>query len=396
MDGATPGGTGSRGPLTGYRVGITADRGRQELAEALQQVGAEAMLGPTVASVPLAQSEALEASTEEAISRPPEVLLLTSCAGGEGWVSNAERLGRDGALVEALAQTRVFVLAQDLAQDLAVDQGQVQGQATPTSLGVPGAGVLPRDAGAALGLLVDVVGDLCGRRVSVQTGEGGCLPGLVEVLRGAGAQVVEVAIPGSAPPVDSAPARGLVEAVIERRVDALTFIAPGEVRNLVRLADDLGVRIEMTAALNDDVLTACSSPSCTRTASSLGLHRVVQPDRAKVGAFVDTVVERLGETAIHLELGGVDVALRGALAVIGGEDVWLAHRERGLLAALARRPGTVVTKAELLQRVWGSDGVDGADAHAVEVAVARLRRRLGAAGTSVQAVPRRGYRLVAG
>ncbi|CAN5681099.1 uroporphyrinogen-III synthase [soil metagenome] len=387
MDGATPGGTGSRGPLTGYRVGITADRGRQELAEALQRVGAESMLGPTVASVPLAQSEALEASTEEAISRPPEVLLLTSYAGGEGWVSNAERLGRDGALVEALAQTRVFVLAQGQA---------VQGQATPASLGVPGAGVLPRDAGAALGLLVDVVGDLCGRRVSVQTGEGGCLPGLVEVLRGTGAQVVEVAIPGSAPPVDSAPARGLVEAVIERRVDALTFIAPGEVRNLVRLADDLGVRIEMTAVLNDDVLTACSSPSCTRTASSLGLHRVVQPDRAKVGAFVDTVVERLGETAIHLELGGVDVALRGALAVIGGEDVWLAHRERGLLAALARRPGTVVTKAELLQRVWGSDGVDGADAHAVEVAVARLRRRLGVAGTSVQAVPRRGYRLVAG
>ncbi len=387
MDGATPGGTGSRGPLTGYRVGITADRGRQELAEALQRVGAEAMLGPTVASVPLAQSEALEASTEEAISRPPEVLLLTSYAGGEGWVSNAERLGRDGALVEALAQTRVFVLAQGQA---------VQGQATPASLGVPGVGVLPHDAGAALGLLVDVVGDLCGRRVSVQTGEGGCLPGLVEVLRGAGAQVVEVAIPGSAPPVDSAPARGLVEAVIERRVEALAFIAPGEVRNLVRLADDLGVRIEMTAALNDDVLTACSSPSCTRTASSLGLHRVVQPDRAKVGAFVDTVVERLGETAIHLELGGVDVALRGALAVIGGEDVWLAHRERGLLAALARRPGTVVTKAELLQRVWGSDGADGADAHAVEVAVARLRRRLGAAGTGVQAVPRRGYRLVAG
>jgi uroporphyrinogen-III synthase len=373
--------------LTGYRVGITADRGRQELAEALQRVGAESMLGPTVASVPLAQSEALEASTEEAISRPPEVLLLTSYAGGEGWVSNAERLGRDGALVEALAQTRVFVLAQGQA---------VQGQATPASLGVPGVGVLPHDAGAALGLLVDVVGDLCGRRVSVQTGEGGCLPGLVEVLRGAGAQVVEVAIPGSAPPVDSAPARGLVEAVIERRVEALAFIAPGEVRNLVRLADDLGVRIEMTAALNDDVLTACSSPSCTRTASSLGLHRVVQPDRAKVGAFVDTVVERLGETAIHLELGGVDVALRGALAVIGGEDVWLAHRERGLLAALARRPGTVVTKAELLQRVWGSDGADGADAHAVEVAVARLRRRLGAAGTGVQAVPRRGYRLVAG
>lgn len=382
-------------------MGITADRGRQELAEALQRVGAESMLGPTVASVPLAQSEALEASTEEAISRPPEVLLLTSYVGGEGWVSNAERLGRDGALVEALAQTRVFVLAQDLAQDLAVDQGQVQGQAvqgqaTPASLGVAGAGVLPHDAGAALGLLVDVVGDLCGRRVLVQTGEGGCLPGLVEVLRGAGAQVVEVAIPGSAPPVDSAPARGLVEAVIERRVEALAFIAPGEVRNLVRLADDLGVRIEMTAALNDDVLTACSSPSCTRTASSLGLHRVVQPDRAKVGAFVDTVVERLGETAIHLELGGVDVALRGALAVIGGEDVWLAHRERGLLAALARRPGTVVTKAELLQRVWGSDGVDGADAHAVEVAVARLRRRLGAAGTGVQAVPRRGYRLVSG
>nr|MDP9005756.1 winged helix-turn-helix domain-containing protein [Actinomycetota bacterium] len=80
-------------------------------------------------------------------------------------------------------------------------------------------------------------------------------------------------------------------------------------------------------------------------------------------------------------------------ALVGDEEVWLSERERGVLSALSRRPGTVLSKAELLRRVWRSEGVDGVDGHAVEVAVSRLRRRLGAAGAALATVPRRGYRL---
>ncbi len=383
MPPATPGTPRSRAPLAGYRVGITADRGRHELAEAFEAAGAETLWGAAVASAPLGRSEALDACTEEAIADPPSVLVLTSSLGVEAWLSRAEHLGHHQALVAALGRSRVFVLAAD--------------QGAAAALGAAVDGVLPDEPGSALGRLVEAVGDLDGRPVWVQTDEGGRGSGLVEALGASRARLVEVSVPRSGPPADPAPALGLVEAVVGRRVHALAFSEPAEVRNLVGLADGAGAGEELSRALGDgEVLVACYNSSCARAAAALGTAGVVQPERTKVGALVESVVDGLAGRVIHLELAGVDVALRGDLAVIDGEEVWLAPREQGLLAALARCPGTVVAKAELLRLVWGSEGSEGADAHAVEVAVARLRRRLGAAGAGLQTVPRRGYRLVSG
>jgi uroporphyrinogen-III synthase len=59
-----------------------------------------------------------------------------------------------------------------------------------------------------------------------------------------------------------------------------------------------------------------------------------------------------------------------------------------VLRALARRPGRVVPRADLLAELPGG----GADEHAVEAAIARLRSSLGAPKV-VQTVVKRGYRL---
>jgi DNA-binding winged helix-turn-helix (wHTH) protein len=50
----------------------------------------------------------------------------------------------------------------------------------------------------------------------------------------------------------------------------------------------------------------------------------------------------------------------------------------------------VIAKVDLLTEVW-SDRT--ADPHVVEVAVARLRHRLGTHGSSIESVHRRGYTL---
>ena len=49
--------------------------------------------------------------------------------------------------------------------------------------------------------------------------------------------------------------------------------------------------------------------------------------------------------------------------------------EFGLLAALARDPGSVLTREQLLDRVWGQDFVG--DDHLLDVHVAKLRSKLG-------------------
>ena len=126
------------------------------------------------------------------------------------------------------------------------------------------------------------------------------------------------------------------------------------------------------------------------------MRDVVQPGSFRTGAMLEALAERLDAAVVRVALNGVEVEIRGLLALVGGEEVWLTERERGVLATLARRPGVVVAKAELLRRVWCSNGVDGVDGHAVEVAVGRLRRRLGAAGPGLVTVPRRGYRLSPG
>jgi uroporphyrinogen-III synthase len=92
-----------------------------------------------------------------------------------------------------------------------------------------------------------------------------------------------------------------------------------------------------------------------------------------------------------LHLANHTVVVDGStLTVDAGLATRLPERERVLLAALAERPGAVVSKRALLRRVWGPGENDE---HVVEVTMARLRQRLGVAGTGIETVIRRGYRL---
>ena len=92
-----------------------------------------------------------------------------------------------------------------------------------------------------------------------------------------------------------------------------------------------------------------------------------------------------------LRLANHTVIVDGSTVTVdSGVATRLPERERVLLAALAERPGAVVSKRALLRRVWGPGENDE---HVVEVTMARLRQRLGAAGVGIETVIRRGYRL---
>jgi two-component system, OmpR family, alkaline phosphatase synthesis response regulator PhoP len=59
---------------------------------------------------------------------------------------------------------------------------------------------------------------------------------------------------------------------------------------------------------------------------------------------------------------------------LDGQPVDLTPREFSLLATVARQPGRVFTRAQLLERVWGAEYYDE---HVVDVHVANLRHKLG-------------------
>jgi len=75
---------------------------------------------------------------------------------------------------------------------------------------------------------------------------------------------------------------------------------------------------------------------------------------------------------------------------LGGEPVALSRREHELLEFFLRHPDRVVTKTELLDRVWDARG-GGYEPNTVEVYVGYLRRKLGAG--LIQTVRGAGYRL---
>ncbi len=80
---------------------------------------------------------------------------------------------------------------------------------------------------------------------------------------------------------------------------------------------------------------------------------------------------------------------------VAGAAVPFTALEFTLLATLAVHPGWVFTRAQLLERVWGSDYFG--DEHVVDVHMAHLRKKLGDAATAlryIETVRGAGYRFV--
>jgi DNA-binding response OmpR family regulator len=75
-----------------------------------------------------------------------------------------------------------------------------------------------------------------------------------------------------------------------------------------------------------------------------------------------------------LVVGPIEVDLRGHVVRRGGEVVALKPKEFDLLAFLARNPGQVFTREQLLQHVWGYDFFGGS--RTVDVHMRWLREKL--------------------
>jgi DNA-binding response OmpR family regulator len=94
-------------------------------------------------------------------------------------------------------------------------------------------------------------------------------------------------------------------------------------------------------------------------------------------ARIKALLRRPRSATTRARLGGsglsVDLARRGVYA--DGRPVALTNTEFELLATLVRDPGVVVTRQQLLDRVWGADYYG--DDHVLDVHVGNLRRKLG-------------------
>ncbi|WP_081975411.1 uroporphyrinogen-III synthase [Modestobacter caceresii] len=358
-------------PLAGYTVAVTAARRSEELGALLDRRGARVLYAPAIRIVPLSDDADLVTATREVLAEPVDLVVATTGVGFRGWLEAAEAW--DLPLREHLATARVLARGPKA-------RGAIRGA------GLVDAWSPESESSAEVlsHLLSGAEGPLPGRRIAVQL-HGDPLPELVAGLVRAGAEVIRVPVYRWVLPEDTAPLRRLVAVIAARAVDAVTFTSAPAAASLLQVAEEEGVYSGVLSALTDAVLPVAVGPVTAAPLEAAGV-RSVQPERARLGALARSVVAELPARHPVLHSGPHSLQVRGHAVVLDGRLVELAPGPMAVLRALARRPGVVVSRADLLSDLSG-----GGDAHAVEMAVTRLRAALGA--PVVQTVVKRGYRL---
>lgn len=375
-------------PLAGYTVAVTADRRAEEQMTLLTRLGASVLHGPVIRTRPL--SEDVRAATERVIANPPDVLAIITALGIRGWFSAAESLGLGEELLDALTISStgdprdVVVLARGpkaagaaLSLGLEVTWRAPEARAAEVFDHIRSGAAHTLEPGTRIAVLMDG-----GPDTDMVDELASCAPGL---------DVVAVPVYRWELPDDPAPAHRLINAVVERSVDAVTFTSSHAVTNFATLTEQLGLLGEVRSAFErGDVVPVAVGPVTAGRIDELGFTTPVEPRTFRLGAMVQALAGSFRHQAIDLRLAGFDVRFQGRLVQVDAEEpALLTDREQAVLAVLSRRPGVVVSKGELRREVWDN----GADDHAVEVTVGRLRRRLGPASDGIETVMRRGYRL---
>jgi uroporphyrinogen-III synthase len=355
--------------LLGYTIGVTAERRRDELATLLENRGGRVVLAPALRIVPIADDAELRAATRACLETPPDVVLVNTGIGMRGWLEAADGWGLGEPLRAVLS--RAYLIGRGPKARAAIRSAGLHDQWSPE--------------GESYEEVVDhlTARGVAGLTVAMQL-HGESQPEYTDALEAAGALVIEVPVYRWAPPTDPAPLHRLVDLIAGRLVDAVTFTSAPAVGALLRAAGPQ--RDALLDALKTDVMAACVGPV---TAAPLRRYAVpvVAPARARLSALVRTIVDELPKRAVSIQVAGHSLTLRGHAAIVDGELRPLAPAPMAVLRALAAAPGRVLSRAALLRTL-----PRGADEHAVEMAVARLRAGLGASGV-VQTVVKRGYRL---
>lgn len=370
----TPGAPGPAA-LTGCTIVVAADRRAGDLASALQRRGAHVLCAPPLSILPNADDAELVSRTRRIVAEPPDVVVVTTGVGFRGWMDAAHEHGLDEQLHAALAGAR-FIARGPKAHGAIQQSGFTADWVAPTETAA--------EVGAHL-----LRTPLTGCRVVVQH-HGAGSDGLDALLESQGATVTPIVVYRWAQPRDPELLTQSVQSAAGGEADAVLFTSAPSASAWLRAAADANVvEAVRRRAGSGRLLLAAVGPITAAPLRDAGMA-VTVADRGRLGSLARCVVGALGP-------GGAAPVLRtpaGELSLRSGgawlEDAFLPLSRAGaaLLGALLDAGGRVLSRDELAASLPRAGG----NAHAVEMAVARLREALGGADV-VRTVVKRGYRL---
>ena len=115
-------------------------------------------------------------------------------------------------------------------------------------------------------------------------------------------------------------------------------------------------------------------------------------------ARIKAVLRRTGQAAPAggdlFRLDEIQVDWGKHLVMVEGQKVELTSKEFGLLKILIESRGRVLTREQLLDRVWGYDRASEIETRTVDLHISQLRKKLKAAARRIVTLKGAGYRFV--
>lgn len=365
-------------PLTGYRIAVTSSRRSEELCALLSRQGAEVCSAPAINMIALPDDDELHRNTEALIAQPPDILVAHTGIGFRGWLAAAEGWGLVGPLLDALSSARI--VSRGPKATGALRAAGLHEEWSPDSESSQEVLEYLQKSGVA------------GARVAVQL-HGAAdawdpFPEFLGGLRLAGADVVPVRVYRWKPTPLGGTFDQLVLGVAGRQFDAVTFTSAPAAAAVLERSRELDVEDRLLGALRSDVHAMCVGPVTSKPLIRKGVP-TSSPERMRLGALARHVAEELPLLgSCTVQAAGHTVDIRGTCVLVDGAIKVLSPSGMGILRALAKRPGDVVPRADLLRALPGNSN----DPHAVDTAVLRLRTALGDKNI-IATVVKRGYRL---
>ncbi|MCF2570798.1 uroporphyrinogen-III synthase [Brevibacterium sp. UCMA 11754] len=267
------------GQLAGCRVVLTAQRKAEQFAAALERHDATIVHAPTLSVIPNIDDPELVVRTRALIDARPDVVVVTTGVGFNGWAEVAEAEGLSEQWHAMLSGARIIARGPKA-------RGAIQ------AAGLTPAWVAESETNSEIQQVLLDEG-VRGLRIAVQH-HGAGADGLDEAFAAAGAEVSSLVVYRWGPAPDPDAVAAAVGLVADRRCDAVAFTSAPGVTAFLDAARDQGLLQEVLAALADEngVLAAVVGNVTGAPLVEHGITPLI-PDRFRLGALVRALVAEL-------------------------------------------------------------------------------------------------------
>jgi uroporphyrinogen decarboxylase len=270
--------------LQGLTVAAFESRRAEEMAALISNFGGVPLVAPSVREVPLEGNPAAFAFAEELFAGKLDAVICLTGVGTRTLLEVLQRRFAKAEVVHAFSRTTIVARGPKPLKVL-------RDHAIPVTIAIP-------EPNTWREILQELDENprgftLAGGRVAVQE-YGISNEKFLEELRQRGAEVMQVPVYRWALPEDPGPLKSAVSAIVRGKVHAALFTNATQVYHLLEVAGQLESREKLLEGIRLTVV--CSiGPTCTEALQACGIPVDMEPQHAKMGAFVHEVASRISE-----------------------------------------------------------------------------------------------------